>query len=62
MAVPTANLFSRDLEYLMGILMMLGLCLTLVIHPVETIASACRLWLHLNPMTGLAAWRRGLFL
>lgn len=51
--VAATNLFYRDIQYLLGLIMMLWMYLTPVIYPVELIPERYRVVFQLNPMSVL---------
>lgn len=51
--VSSLNVFFRDLEHMLGILLMLMFYLTPVIYPVNMIPQEYRNWFELNPMKSI---------
>jgi len=51
--ISAVNLFYRDVQYLMGLILMLWFYLTPVIYPMEMVPSGLRFLFSLNPMSVL---------
>lgn len=56
-----ANLFYRDIQYLLGLLLMLWMYLTPIIYPIEIIPAKYHIFFKLNPMSVLVnAYRQSI--
>lgn len=62
MAVGSWNLFFRDMERILGIVLNMMFYLSPVIYPIERVPEPYRKFLHLNPMTPLIEAWRGVFM
>lgn len=58
----TANVFFRDTEHLMGVLMMTWFFLTPIIYPIEKVPGEYINLYYLNPMASLVTFYRYIFL
>lgn len=56
-----ANLFYRDIQYLLGLVLMLWMYLTPIIYPIEIIPAKYHIFFKLNPMSVLTnAYRQSI--
>ena len=51
--MAAANLFYRDIQYLLGLVLMLWMYLTPIIYPIDIIPARFRFVFQLNPMAVL---------
>lgn len=54
------NVYFRDLEYILNIIVMMWFYLTPIVYKIEMIPEKYRLWFYLNPMTGIINFYRNI--
>lgn len=54
------NVYFRDLEYILNIIVMMWFYLTPIVYEIEMIPEKYRLWFYLNPMTGIINFYRNI--
>ena len=54
------NVFFRDLEYILNIIVMIWFYLTPIVYEIEMIPERYRFWFYLNPMTGIRNFYRNI--
>ena len=52
------NVYFRDLEYILNIIVMIWFYLTPIVYKIEMIPENFRFWFYLNPMTGIINFYR----
>ena len=52
------NVFFRDLEYILNIIVMMWFYLTPIVYNIDMIPERHRFWFYLNPMTGIINFYR----
>ena len=52
------NVYFRDLEYILNIIVMIWFYLTPIVYKIEMIPEKYRFWFYLNPMTGIITFYR----
>lgn len=62
LAVGSCNLFFRDMERILGIVLNMMFYLSPVIFPIDRVPEPYRKFMHLNPMTPLIEAWRGVFM
>ena len=54
------NVYFRDLEYILNIIVMIWFYLTPIVYKIEMIPEKYRFWFYLNPMTGIINFYRNI--
>lgn len=54
------NVYFRDLEYILNIIVMMWFYLTPIVYKIEMIPEKYRFWFYLNPMTGIINFYRNI--
>ena len=54
------NVYFRDLEYILNIIVMIWFYLTPIVYKIEMIPEKFRFWFYLNPMTGIINFYRNI--
>ena len=54
------NVYFRDLEYILNIIVMIWFYLTPIVYEIEMIPEKFRFWFYLNPMTGIINFYRNI--
>jgi lipopolysaccharide transport system permease protein len=62
MAIASCNLFFRDMERILGIVLNMMFYLSPVIYPIDRVPEPYSKFMHLNPMTPLIEAWRGVFM
>ena len=52
------NVYFRDLEYILNIIIMVWFYLTPIVYSIDMIPNYARKWFYLNPMTNIIAFYR----
>jgi len=54
------NVYFRDLEYILNIIVMIWFYLTPIVYEIKMIPERFRFWFYLNPMTGIINFYRNI--